>query len=70
MCYPLARSGVFVVNFEHISQLVLVFLLLTLSRSMPTGIAGAYVRLKLIDENFRRSTKIISNSQDFYLSSF
>ena len=26
------RSSVFVVNFEHISQLVLVFLLLTLSR--------------------------------------
>ena len=26
------RSGVFIVNFEHISQLVLVFLLLTLSR--------------------------------------
>ena len=25
-------SGVFIVNFEHISQLVLVFLLLTLSR--------------------------------------
>ena len=27
-----ARSGVFVVNFEQISHLVLVFLLLTLSR--------------------------------------
>ena len=26
------RSGVFIVNFEHISQLVLVVLLLTLSR--------------------------------------
>ena len=26
------RSGVFIVNFEHISELVLVFLLLTLSR--------------------------------------
>ena len=30
------RSGVFIVNFEHISQLFLVFLLLTLSRLMPT----------------------------------
>ena len=30
-------SGVFVANFEHISHLVLVFLLLTLSRSMLTG---------------------------------
>ena len=28
--------GVFIVNFEHISQLVLVFLL-TLSKQMPTG---------------------------------
>ena len=26
------HSGVFIVNFEHISQLILVFLLLTLSR--------------------------------------
>ena len=32
------RSGVFIVNFEHISHLVLVFLLLTLSRYMPAGI--------------------------------
>ena len=29
------RSGVFTVNFEHISHLVLVFLLLTLNRYMP-----------------------------------
>ena len=29
------RSGVFIVNFEQISHLVLVFLLLTLSRQMP-----------------------------------
>ena len=28
----LRRSGVFIVNFEHISHLVQVFLLLTLSR--------------------------------------
>ena len=31
------RSGVLIVNFEHISQLVLVFLLLTLNMQMPTG---------------------------------
>ena len=31
------RSGVVVVNFEHISHLVIVFLLLTLSKQMPTG---------------------------------
>ena len=31
-------SVVFIVNFEHISHLVLVLLLLTLSRKMPAGI--------------------------------
>ena len=31
------RSGVFIVYFEHISHLVLVFLLLTLTRYIPTG---------------------------------
>ena len=31
------RSGVFIVNFEHISDPVLVFLLLTLSMYMPIG---------------------------------
>ena len=36
------RSGVFIVNFEHISHLVLVSLLLTLSRQMPAGII--YIR--------------------------
>ena len=31
------HSGVFVVNFEHISHLALVFLLLTLNMQLPTG---------------------------------
>ena len=31
------RSGVFIVNFEHISLFVLIFLLLTWSTQMPTG---------------------------------
>ena len=31
------RSGVLIINFEHISRLVLVFLFLTLSRHMLTG---------------------------------
>ena len=35
---PLASFGVFIFNFEHISHLVLVFLLLTLSRYMSTGV--------------------------------
>ena len=32
------RSDVFIVNFEHLSQLVLVFLLLTLNMYLPSGI--------------------------------
>ena len=32
------RSGVFIINFEHISHLILVFLSLTLGRQMPTGL--------------------------------
>ena len=31
------RSGVFIVNFERISHLFLVFLLLTLDMQLPTG---------------------------------
>ena len=31
------RSGVFIVNFEHISHLVQVFLLLTLNKYLPAG---------------------------------
>ena len=31
------RSGVFIVKFKHITNLVLVFLLLTLSRRIPVG---------------------------------
>ena len=31
------RSGIFIVNFEHISHLVLVFLLLSLNMYLPAG---------------------------------
>ena len=31
------RSGIFIVNFEHISHLILVFLLLTLNMQLPAG---------------------------------
>ena len=31
------RSGVFIVNFEHISHLALLFLLLTLNMQLPGG---------------------------------
>ena len=33
----LRRSGVFIVNFDHISHLALVFLLLTLNMQLPAG---------------------------------
>ena len=34
-------SGVFIVNFEHILHLVLLFILLTLNMQMPTGYHGS-----------------------------
>ena len=34
---PWSRSGVFIVNFQHISHLVLVFLLLTLNMQLSAG---------------------------------
>ena len=33
------RSGVFIVNFEHILHLVLAFLLLTLNMKLPAGLS-------------------------------
>ena len=36
------RSGVFIVNFEHTSHLLLVLLLLTLSRQMPAGLLACF----------------------------
>ena len=35
-CYR-RRSGVFIINFEHISHLALMFLLLNLNMRLPTG---------------------------------
>ena len=43
------RSGVFVVNFEHISHLVLVILLLSLNRQMPTAAVNWDDFRKVID---------------------
>ena len=45
------RSGVFIVNFEHILHLVVVFLLLTLNRQMPTGNLRKYVKYVKRDGN-------------------
>ena len=42
----LGSFNVFIVNFEHILQLVLVRLLLTLSRLMPIGIVPILLTLR------------------------
>ena len=39
------RSGVFIVNLEHISLLVLVFLLLTLNMLLPAGSSQCNVNI-------------------------
>ena len=52
------RCGIFIVNFEHISHLVLVFLLLTLNMLMPTG---GWVRFKL-DLFIFHLTKLLDSS--------
>ena len=44
-CSKLNNKGIFIVNFEHISHLVLVFLLLTLSRLMPAGIIDVIMNI-------------------------
>ena len=56
------RSGVFIVNFEHISQLVLVFLLLTMNRQMPAGpqLSGNTQLFKVNNWNYRKSCKMRS----------
>ena len=49
------RSGVFIVNFEHISHLFLVFLLLTLNKLMLYGIVltwGAALNLPKVQYNY------------------
>ena len=54
------RSGVFIVNFEHISLFVLVFSLLTLSRLMSAGkvLVG---NLRTLVELVRFVQKLIQN---------
>ena len=50
------RSGVFIVNFEHISHLVLVFLLLTLNMQLPAGMSVEQDLILLtIEENVTSS---------------
>ena len=52
------RSGVIIVNFEHIPDLALMFLLSTLSRYMPAGKEARVVYeiwLKLIVAKLKKS---------------
>ena len=53
------RSGVFIVNFEHIFlHLVLVFLLLTLNMKLPAGVSQfiqIHIRIIHIDSEQKRS---------------
>ena len=49
------RSGVFIVNFEHISYLILVFLLLTLNMELPARIITIRIIITL-KEVFRELT--------------
>ena len=45
ICSKLNNKGIFIVNFEHISHLVLVFLLLTLSRLITAGIIDVIMNI-------------------------
>ena len=42
------RSDVFIVNFEHISQLTLVLLLLTLNMQLPAGIRNVDLKNSVV----------------------
>ena len=57
------RSSVFAVNLEHISHLVLVFLLLTLSRQMPAGsvldILAIFTRIYFFRDVFEYHFKVV-----------
>ena len=41
------RSDVFIVNFEHTSHLVLVFLLLTLNMQLPAGYKASIMSFQI-----------------------
>ena len=67
------RSGVFIVNSEHISHLVLVFLLLTLSRQMPTWVtpiglltlqsSSLFYEVKYFRRRYRSGKKLLKFSK-------
>ena len=66
-------SGVFIVNFEHISYCILLFLLLTLSRQMPTGISynfNKFFRKASFKMHFRSAFRTQPNIYDGVFSIF
>ena len=68
--------SVFIVNFEHISHLVLVFLLLNLSRQMPTGelqfvrIWKNWIMWKRKHSNFKTASQMFHENLTCFILSF
>ena len=60
------RSGIFIVNFEHISHLVIVFLLLTLSRLMLAGYCLSSTQ-NLLHEKTKYSLRKVTCFLKFFL---
>ena len=68
--YPsrhLRHSGVFIVNFEHISHLVLVLLLVTLNMQLPAGMCIILSRVTFQNEQPCFSKK---KNQNLFTSTF
>ena len=64
--YVIGRSGVFIVNFEHISPLVLVFLFLTLNMELLAGLQNIGTLL-VISEIIRLSLRKKYPNTEFFL---
>ena len=62
------RSGVFIVNFEYISHLVLLFLLLTLNMWLPAGFTYTIIRSFLLDIIYPNLHFALSNLTTLMLS--
>ena len=63
-------SGVFIINFEHISHLVLVFLFLTLSRYMPIGTRLSFKQLLRKSINGLNSLSYSTHKRSENINSF
>ena len=57
---PTTSSGVFIVNFQHISHLFLVFLLLTLNKQMLAGLSNIFDAVLLPKQLICRSRPLFS----------